>query len=34
MSNSPNANIKLSYSGPWYWKFSANKSQHHAVRTT
>ena len=29
MSNSPNANIKLSYSGgPWYWKFSANKTQH------
>lgn len=25
MSNSPNANIKLSYSGPWYWKFSANR---------
>ena len=29
MSNSPNANIKLSYSGPWYWKFSANRSPHH-----
>ena len=29
MSNSPNANIKLSYGGPWYWKFSANRSQHH-----
>lgn len=28
MSNSPNANIKLSYSGPWYWKFSANRSQY------
>ena len=25
MSSSPNANIKLSYSGPWYWKFSANR---------
>ena len=27
MSKSPNANIKLSYSGPWYWKISANRNE-------